>query len=470
MALVLYDTLRRAAVPFEPLDAPRVRMYTCGPTVHDYAHIGNLRTFLFEDLLRRVLESRGLDVKQVMNLTDVDDRIIEKATAAGTTIHEFTERYKKAFFEDLATLRVEPAEEYPAATEHIDAMVELVERLRAGGHTYDTEDGSVYFRIASFEPYGRLSGVDLSGMRDGARVDSDSYDKENPKDFALWKAARPGEEAWDTPLGRGRPGWHLECSAMSMAYLGESFDIHTGGVDNIFPHHENEIAQSEAATGKPFARYWLHAEHLIVEGQKMSKSLNNFFTLRDVMERGHRPRAIRYLLLASHYRSQLNFTFKGLGQAAAAISRLGDFQARLESLNGGAGESASISERTEQAVAAFDAALDDDLNSARALGVVFEWVRDINRAIDEGVATTADQPGLEAFLRHFDAVYDVLNPDPDEVDIDADIEALVAEREQARESGDFARADAIRDELAARGVILEDTPDGVRVKRGPSTG
>ncbi len=468
--LSFYDTLRRETVRFETLEEGRVGMYTCGPTVHDYAHIGNLRTFLFEDLLRRVLEARGYDVTQVMNLTDVDDKIIAKAKARGVPIARLTADFTAAFFEDLRTLRVKPAEYYPRATEHIDAMVELVERLRERGHTYATEDGSIYYRIASFPGYGKLSRVDLSGMRDGARVDSDEYDKESPKDFALWKAAGPEEEAWETALGRGRPGWHIECSAMSMAYLGETFDIHTGGVDNIFPHHENEIAQSEAATGKPFARTWLHAEHLIVEGQKMAKSLGNFFTLRDVLDRGYRPRAIRYLLLSVHYRSQLNFTFAGLEQAVASLERLGDFVARLEALPSDGEPDAGLAERTRRAREEFDAALDDDLNTSRALGVVFEWIRDVNRAIDAGAASAADRVALEEMLAAFDGIYDVLTPDAVETELATGIEALIAEREAARKKRDWARADAIRDELAARGVILEDTPRGVRWKRAQGTG
>ena len=469
MALAFYDTLRRELVTFEPLEPGHVRMYTCGPTVHDYAHIGNLRTFLFEDMLRRVLEARDYRVTQVMNLTDVDDKIIAKAQAAGESIAEYTRRYTEAFFEDLATLRVERAEHYPTATGHIPEMVALIRRLEGAGHTYRTEDGSIWFRIASFPEYGKLSRIDLSGMRDGARVESDEYDKEDPKDFALWKAARPGEEAWDTELGRGRPGWHIECSAMSMAYLGETFDIHTGGVDNIFPHHENEIAQAEAATGRPFARLWLHAEHLIVDGQKMAKSLGNFFTLRDLIERGYSPRAIRYLLLSVHYRQQLNFTFAGLDQAAASIERLGDFARRLEELPGDGEPDPALTERSARARREFEAALDDDLNTSRALGVVFEWVRDLNRALDEGRGSGADRPVLERVLAAFDAVYAVLTPDPAELRVDAGVEALIAEREAARRERDWARADALRDRLAALGIVLEDTPAGPRWKRSAGT-
>jgi cysteinyl-tRNA synthetase len=465
MALAFYDTLRREVVPFEPLVPGEVRMYTCGPTVHDFAHIGNLRTFLFEDLLRRVLEARGYRVTQVMNLTDVDDKIIEKARARGETIAEYTERYTRAFFEDIDTLRVERAEVYPRATEHVDAMVALVRRLQEGGHTYTAEDGSIYFRIATFPDYGKLSRVDLSGMQDGARVEADEYEKENPKDFALWKAAREGEEAWDTPLGRGRPGWHIECSAMSMLYLDETFDIHTGGVDNIFPHHENEIAQSEAATGKTFARTWLHAEHLIVDSAKMAKSLGNFLTLRDLLERGHVPRVIRYLLLSTHYRTQQNFTFDALEQAGTALARLTDFARRVEELPPAGTPNLELAERTRAARREFDSALEDDLNTSRALGAVFDWVRDMNRALDEERATAADRPAAREFLRAFDQVYDVLRPDPEETALSEEVESLIAERDAARRERDWARADAIRDELAERGIVLEDTARGVRWKR-----
>jgi cysteinyl-tRNA synthetase len=346
-------------------------------------------------------------------------------------------------------------------------MVELVLRLEAAGHTYRTEDGSIWFRIGSFPGYGKLSRIDLSGMRDGARVESDEYDKEDPKDFALWKAAKPGEEAWDTELGRGRPGWHIECSAMSMAYLGESFDLHTGGVDNIFPHHENEVAQSEAATGRPFARTWLHAEHLIVDGQKMAKSLGNFFTLRDLLKRGYRPRAIRYLLLSVHYRQQLNFTFAGLDQAAASIERLSDFVRRVSELPAGDAPSAELAERSRRAGEAFDAALDDDLNTSRALAAVFDWVRDANRAFDVGRASAADRPALEGVLARFDAVYDVLTPDPEELRLDAGIQALIDERETARRERDWGRADALRGRLEELGILVEDTPGGPRWKRSP---
>jgi cysteinyl-tRNA synthetase len=466
VALAFYDTLRRRTGPFVPLRQGEARIYTCGPTVHDYAHIGNLRTFLFEDLLRRVLEARGYRVIQVMNLTDVDDKILEKAAARGESIAEYTARYTEAFFDDLETMRIERAEHYPRATEHIDEMVALVQRLQAGGHTYTAEDGSIYFRISTFSGYGKLSRVDLSGVQDGARVAADEYDKENPKDFALWKAAKEGEEGWDTPLGRGRPGWHLECSAMAMKYLGETIDIHAGGVDLIFPHHENEIAQSEAATEAPFARLWLHAEHLIVESQKMAKSLGNFLTLRDLVERGYSPRAIRYLLLSTHYRTQQNFTFEALEQAVQSLERLTDFARRLEELPAGGAENRELADRTAQARTDFAEALDDDLNTSRALAAAFEWVRDINRAIDEGRMTSADLPPARAFLAEFDRVYDVLRPDPAELALTGEVEALIAEREAARKARDWERADAIREDLAERGIVLEDTPRGVRWKRG----
>src|SRR5258707_1221964 len=327
--LHLYDNYTRTLRVFEPLKPGRdVGMYTCGPTVHDYSHIGNFRTFLFEDVLRRVLEQEGYEVTQVMNLTDVEDRIIRKAAERGQTIDEFTEQYIEAFFQDLDTLRIERAEHYPRATQHIFEMVSLIERLTENGHTY-VADGSTYYRISSFPRYGALAHLDVSGLKAGARVDVDEYGKDDPRDFALWKARKPGEQSWETPLGAGRPGWHIECSAMSMQYLGETLDIHAGGVDLIFPHHENEIAQAESITGKPFARFWLHSEHLHIESQKMSKSLGNFYTLRDLLDLGYHPEAIRYLLASVPYRKKLNFTFEGLKAASKSIERLRDFEQRI---------------------------------------------------------------------------------------------------------------------------------------------
>ena len=454
------NTLSRRLEPFEPLEEGHVRMYTCGPTVYDFVHIGNLRTFLFEDVLRRTLELFGHRVTQVMNLTDVDDKTIRGSLEAGVGLREYTDRYIEAFFEDLDTLRVERAEHYPRATDYIPQMVDLVKRLEARGHTYRSGD-SIYYRISTFPEYGKLSGVRPEANLAGARVDADEYEKEDARDFVLWKAAKPGEPAWDTELGRGRPGWHLECSAMSMALLGETFDIHTGAVDNIFPHHENEIAQSEGATGKPFVRYWLHAEHLIVEGEKMAKSKGNFYTLRDLLERGHDPVVLRYLLISVPYRQKLNFTFDGLHAAGQAVERLGNTLRRLANTPPSTGEGDLPAEAVAAFRRDFRAALGDDLNTARALAALHTLVRSVNTALDGGGIAAGVRADLDAALGEADRVLAVF-PEPgagDEGD-DEEIRRLVAEREAARKARDFARADAIRDELSARGIVLEDTPHG----------
>jgi cysteinyl-tRNA synthetase len=460
MGITFYNTMTRQVDPFEPLEPGTVRLYTCGPTVYDYSTIGNFRTFIFEDLLRRYLVWKGLSVVQVMNITDVDDKTIRGVLEKGVTLEEYTKPYVDAFFEDLDTLRIERAEHYPRATEHVAEMVALTEKLEAAGHTY-TSEGAVYFRISTFPPYGKLSGMDPDSLQPGARVDVDEYAKEEARDFALWKAAREGEPSWDSPWGRGRPGWHIECSAMSMKYLGETFDIHTGGVDNIFPHHENEIAQSEGATGKPFARFWLHSEHLIVEGQKMSKSLGNYYTLRDLMARGYDPLAIRYLLISTHYRRQLNFTLDGLSAAAAAVTRLSDFYRRAAEYDVDGPD--DLAGRIRDAAAEFEEALDADLAVAEALAAVFDLVTEANRAMDEGQLSAAGRVELVKTLDSFDRILDVFHPTP--VVLDAEIEELIAEREEARGAKNFARADEIRDRLAAMGIVLEDTAEGVRWKR-----
>ncbi len=455
--LRLHNTMSGLVEPFTPLEAGQVRMYTCGPTVHDFAHIGNFRTFLFEDVLRRVLLQRGLRVTQVMNLTDVEDRIIKKAAERGESIDEFTEPYIEAFFQDLDSLRIERAEHYPRATQHVFEMVALIDLLTEQGHTY-VSDGSTYFRIATFPRYGALAHLDAAGLKAGARVDVDDYGKDDPRDFVLWKARKAGEQAWETPLGAGRPGWHIECSAMSMKYLGQSFDIHTGGVDNIFPHHENEIAQSEAATGKPFARYWLHAEFLQdAVGEKMSKRLKNFTTLRDVLAEGHQPRAIRYALISgAHYRSQLAFSQELLKGADSAVKRLDEFAVRLGSLSGEA-------EPTGEVRARWDAALDEDLNVPAAVGHLFEFIKTFNPRIETGEATLEERAGAMAFLRHANRVLDVVEfPD---ASVDAEVEHLIAERQRARQARDFARSDEIRARLLAMGIQLDDTKDGSRWKR-----
>ena len=459
--LRLFNTLSRQTQEFASIEPEHARLYTCGPTIYDYVHIGNLRTFLFEDILRRTLQLHGWRVTQVMNLTDVDDKTIRNANAAGTSLRAYTNRFAEAFFEDLDTLRVEPAEHYPRATDYIDQMVEIVQRLSERGHTY-TSEGSIYYRISTSPDYGKLSGISIEGNIAGARVDADEYEKDDARDFVLWKGSRPGEPSWDTPLGAGRPGWHLECSAMSMALLGESFDIHTGAVDNIFPHHENEIAQSEGATGKPFARYWLHAEHLIVEGEKMAKSKGNFFTLRDLLEKGYDPAAIRYLLISVPYRQKLNFTFDGLHAAAQAIDRITNTQRRLANTPT-AGDSGDL---TMEAVQTFftelTESLGDDLNTARALAAVHTLLRTVNTALDGNGIAAQPRAELDRALQTIDVALGIA-PRVDAgvaTEDSAEIDALVAQRTQARADRQFDRADAIRDELKARGIVLEDTPHG----------
>ncbi len=475
--ILLQNTLTGRKEPFVPLHPGEVRIYTCGPTVYAFAHIGNFRTFVFQDILRRFLRTQGYRVVQVMNLTDVDDRIIQNAAAAGVGIREYTEKYIQAFLEDMGALNIERPENLVRATDHIDDMVELIERLSAKSLTYSS-DASIYYRIAKFPGYGKLSKIDLSGIQAGARVDVDRYDKADARDFALWKAPKPGEHFWETRLGPGRPGWHIECSAMAMKYLGETLDIHTGGVDLTFPHHENEIAQSEAATGKPFVRYWLHAEHLIIESEKMSKSLGNIYTLRELFAQGHKPSALRFLLASVPYRRQLNFTMDGLQQAASSIERLRNFVARLKSEKFPAGQNAAIAARAQQAEQQFEAGLADDLNVAVALAAVFDLVRDVNTAIDRGEFRRDDVAPVLAVMEKFDSIFALLKDDDAEklralgfeaagaALRDAEIEALVAERQAARKRRDYQSADRIRQQLADRGIILEDTRDGrVRWKR-----
>jgi cysteinyl-tRNA synthetase len=473
----LHNTLSGKLEPFVPQTPGEVRLYTCGPTVYDYAHIGNYRTFVFQDILRRFLKLRGFQLKHVMNLTDVDDRIIANAAAAGKNIREYTEKFAQAFFDDCQALSIEAPEHWIRATDHIDDMVRLIQRLQEKSFTYASE-GSIYYRIAKFPNYGKLSKIDLTGIQPGARVDNDRYEKESARDFALWKAPKPGEHFWETAIGTGRPGWHIECSAMAMKYLGETLDIHAGGIDLAFPHHENEIAQSEAATGKPFARYWLHAEHLLVNGEKMSKSLGNFLTLRDLFARGHRPSALRFALASVPYHKQLNFTFDGLTQATNSVERLRNFANRLQQGNFPAGKQKGMIERISKAHEEFDAGLSDNLNTARALAAVFDLVRDANTAMDKGEFRQGDVDATQQFLATFDAVFAVLE-DNDTQKLqtlgygsaeaalsDTEIDKLIAERNAAKKIRDFATADRIRKELANRGIILEDAKDGsVRWKR-----
>ena len=463
--------------PFIPLVPGEVRVYTCGPTVYDFAHIGNFRTFVFQDVLRRYLKSKGFRVIQVMNLTDVDDRIIQKAAAAGVSIRDYTDKYIQAFLDDRRALNLETPEHIARATEHIDDMVKLIQRLTDRGFTY-TSDGSTYFRISKFPDYGKLSKIDVAGMQTGARVDMDRYEKDNARDFALWKAPKPGEDFWETEIGPGRPGWHIECSAMAMKYLGETLDIHSGGVDLTFPHHENEIAESEAATGKPFAHYWLHAEHLLVDQEKMSKSMGNFATLRELFSHGHKPSSIRFLLAAVPYRRQLNFTPESLQGAASSVERLRNFVLRLQSGKFSEGSSPAMPERIAKAREEFDQGLADDLNTAQALAAIFDLVRDANTAMDRDEFRQGDVAPVLALLESFDAIFAVLHDDDAEKlralgfsrdsagPSDAEIEALVAERQAARKRRDFAASDRVRDQLAERGILLEDSRDGgVRWKR-----
>jgi cysteinyl-tRNA synthetase len=465
MTIELRNTLSGRVEPLVTAEPRVVRMYVCGPTVYNRAHIGNFRTFVATDLLRRTLKHLGYRVIEVMNLTDVEDRIIRFAADAGKDLRNFTEEWIRAFEEDMATLRLERPEFFPRATEHVPEMIELVERLTARGHTY-ASDGSIYFRIASFPSYGRLSRLDVSGIQAGARVDSDRYEKENARDFVLWKLKtdEPKWAQWDAPFGPGRPGWHLECSAMGMKYLGESFDLHCGGVDLIFPHHENEIAQSEGGTGKPFVRHWLHVEHLLVDNETMSKSKGNFFTIPDLLERGTSPEAIRYLLCQAHYGKKLNFTFEGLDHAKAALERVGSLVRRLDETGGDGPAPPAVSDACARASAAFDAALRHDLNTSEALAAVHNLVGEANALLAGGAVTREGAGLIRATLETMDRVFGVLMPrgggalSPEE-------QALFDERQGARRKRDFAGADRARAELEKRGIVLEDTPKGTRWRR-----
>jgi len=471
------NTLTGKKEPFVPLHPPEVRMYTCGPTVYDFAHIGNFRTFTFQDILRRFLRQRGYQVNQVMNLTDVDDRIIQNAAQRGIGIREYTDQYIKVFLEDCAALSLERPEQVIRATDHIDDMVKLIQRLSEKSLTY-TSDGSIYYRIAKFPQYGKLSKIDMSGIQPGARVEVDRYEKADARDFALWKAPKPGEHFWETPIGPGRPGWHIECSAMAMRYLGETLDIHTGGVDLTFPHHENEIAQSEAATGKTFVRYWLHAEHLNIEGEKMSKSLGNFYTLRELFEQGHKPSSIRFLLASVPYRRQLTFSLDGLQQAASSVERLRNLHFRLNlelaSKTLPPGSDSQLSDRVAKALEEFDAGLADDLNTAKALGAIFTLVREVNPLLESKSLPEGNAQEVLALLENFDHIFAVLrDPTPEKdivqasaIPLEPELLRLIDERQAARKRRDFKRADEIRQQLAGKGITLEDTKDGgVRWKR-----
>jgi cysteinyl-tRNA synthetase len=465
--LKLFNTLTREKETFVPFTPGEARMYSCGPTVYNHVHIGNLRTFLWGDLLRRYLEFRGLRVTQVMNITDVEDKIIRKATEAGQDIFAYVEPYIASFHESLKTLRIRPADKYPRATEFIPQMVDLVKTLAARGHTY-AADGSTYFRVATLPGYGKLSRVEIDTSSDYSRVESDEYEKESARDFVLWKAKKNGEPSWQAEIGEGRPGWHLECSAMSMRLLGETFDIHTGAVDLIFPHHENEIAQSEGATGKAFVRFWIHGEHLAIDQQKMSKTQGNIYNLRDLTGMGYDPLALRYALLSVPHRTKLNFTLQSLDDAKSALSRIESFLLRLDEVAGPGPHAAKESDgHAEELIGrfliAFEESMDDDLNTAGALGAFFTFIRDANVALDAGRISPADAEGLRTAMRKIDPVLDIF-PKRDAV-LDSDIEELIAKRNAARKSRNFAESDRIRDELLAKGIVLEDTPGGVRWKK-----
>ena len=493
MALRLYTTLSSTIEEFRPLENNELRMYSCGPTVYDYGHIGNFRTFIAVDVLHRFLRQSGYKLRHVMNITDVDDKIIRNSASAGISVKQYTAKYEKAFLEDASALNIEQPI-LVRATEHIPEMAEFIAQLQKKGFAYRTDDGSYYFSIAKFPAYGKLSKRDFAGMEDGARVDVDEYEKDSARDFALWKAPKPGETSWETSIGPGRPGWHIECSVMAMEELGDTFDLHAGGEDLIFPHHENEIAQSEALSGKPLAHFWFHVRFLLVEGEKMSKSLGNFYTLRDLVLKGHKPSSIRFLLASVPYRNQLNFTFDGLRQAAVSVERLRNFQLRLTTGAFPEGATPAIAELARETAERMRAGMDDDLNTAQAQAAIFDMVRKANNAMDAGQFKQDDIPGLLAALQAFDDLFAVLKDDDapkirtivewaktegrgneitrellETVDAqqfsDAEVEKKVGEMEVARQSRNFQISDAIRSELGAMGIIVEITKDGARWKR-----
>jgi cysteinyl-tRNA synthetase len=493
MPLRLYNTLSGKVEEFQPIQEKLVRMYACGPTVYDYGHIGNFRTFVAVDILRRFLRQSGYDVRHVMNITDVDDKIIRNAAQAGIPLKQFTSKYERAFLEDSGALNIEQPE-LVHATDHIPEMADFIAKLVEKEFAYRTDDGSYYFRIAKFPEYGKLSKKDFAGMEDGARVDVDEYEKDSARDFALWKAPKPGETSWESKIGPGRPGWHIECSVMSMEELGESFDLHAGGEDLIFPHHENEIAQSEAATGKPFVKYWFHARFLLVEGEKMSKSLGNFFTLRDLVLKGHKPSSIRYLLASVPYRHQLNFTFGGLQQAAASVERLRNFRQRLVTGKFPAGSDLNLTTLAHDSSVRIREALNEDLNTAQAQAAIFDMVRVANAAIDSGGMKQDDVKPLVSTLDQFDEIFAVLKDNdaakmqqiadwakaegrekdisPELLDAlrsnalsDEQVNQKIEKMKAARAAKNFAGSDAIRAELTANGIVIEQTKEGVRWRR-----
>jgi cysteinyl-tRNA synthetase len=463
--LVLTNTLGGSREAFEPIEAGHVGLYTCGLTVYNRGHIGNFRTFVSQDILRRYLKYKGYRLTHVMNFTDVDDKTIVGARTAGLPLKDYTQKYIDAFYEDCDTLNLERVEHYPRATdpEYIDAMVELVAKLGERGHSYEADE-SIYYRISTFPDYGKLSRIDVSGMKAGARIEADDYAKQDVRDFVLWKGPKPDEPVWETAIGPGRPGWHLECSAMSMKLLGETFDLHSGGIDLTFPHHENEIAQSEGATGEPFVRHWVHTEFLLVEGEKMAKSKGNMYNVPDLVGEDFSPMSIRYLLMSVHYRKQLNFTKEGLHQAEAALRRVDDFLERLTEISSEGSLSLGIADMTRKALEGFEQAMDDDLNTSAALAALFDLVKEGNIALSSSSITKEDATEIAGTIEMMNSVFGVFGRRKPKV-LDADVERLIAERREARQRRDFARADAIRDELAAQGILLDDTPTGTRWRR-----
>ncbi len=465
MAFRIFNTMSRTKEELLPIDGKHVRMYTCGPTVYNYAHIGNFRAYMFEDLLRRYIKFCGFDVTQVQNLTDVDDKTIRSSIEQGLPLKEYTKKYIDAFFEDLKKLNIEPAEHYPAATDYIPEMIQLIETLFEKGYAYQSDDGSVYYSIDKFAEYGKLAHLDREGMQAGARVAQDEYDKDNAADFALWKAYVPedGDVVWDSPWGKGRPGWHIECSAMSMKLLGESFDIHTGGVDNIFPHHEDEIAQSEAATGKPYSKYWMHCGYLVVDGRKMSKSLGNFYTLREILDMGYTGREVRYELLSSHYRQSLNFAFKSLDANRSALKRLDEFYATLVEAAAGQETAGDLPKWATETRTKFTAAMDDDMNISGAMAAIFDTVHAGNKTMSETPVSAGEAVAVINLWKELDTVLGLLVPQDEQVS--DEVKSLMEARTAARAEKNWAESDRIRDALTELGWTVKDTPEGPKLRK-----
>ena len=464
MPLKLYNTLTRKKEVFKPIKDKIVNLYTCGPTIYDYAHIGNFRAYICSDILKRYLKYKGFKVKHIMNITDVDDKTIKGANQQKISLKDYTKKYEKAFFEDIEALNIDKADVFPKATEHIKEMIDLVKKLLKNGIAYKSEDGSIYYDISKFKDYGKLSHTKIKELKEGARVNQDSYEKESANDFALWKAyhEEDGNIFWQTEIGKGRPGWHIECSAMSMKYLGSHFDIHAGGVDLVFPHHENEIAQSEAFTGKKFVNYWFHNEHLLVDGRKMSKSLGNYYTLRDLLTKNYNPKAIRYLLLSTHYRQQLNFTEESVKAAENSIQRLKDFMLKLKEIKSNV-KNKEIEKLIQKTKNQFEEAMDDDLNISIALSHIFEFVKETNTLMMENKIGKIDSKKIIKLIDNLDKVLGVL--EEKEEKLSQELKKLIDEREKARKEKDYTKADKIRQQLKEKGIILEDTKEGVRWKK-----